>query len=153
MQFDTRVYKGYIVPVMPEINPTELVYPVAQSNLSFAEKSKLTTMLQQIQQPIGALAPAPSRGAMLGGTLTASTVGGSLGLLHAELKEGLDVNGIPVDLGLAVVAKIGALIYKSEQSSKVSDSAMTVYSFRTVDRVLSAIKSRRAEQQKAQAAE
>jgi hypothetical protein len=127
----------------------DLIQSVSHSNLSFEQKSRLTDLLNEISTPIAPLAPLPSRGDMLLSSIQSSVVGGGLGLLHAELKEGLDVNGIPIDLALAVVSKIGALVYRSERSNSISDQAMTVYSFRQVESTLSAIKERRAEQAKA----
>lgn len=134
-------------------NTQDLVYSVGQSNLNFDQKSRLTELLKEISSPIAPLAPQASRADMLLGTIQSSAVGGGLGLLHAELKEGLDVNGIPVDLALSVVSKIGALVYRSERSNSISDQAMAVYSFRTTESVLSAIKKRRADNQNSESAQ
>lgn len=123
----------------------DLIQSVTHSNLTFEQKSRLTDLLNEISAPIAPMAPLPSRGDMLLSSIQSSAVGGGLGLLHAELKEGLDVNGVPIDLALAVVSKIGALVYRSERSNSISDQAMTVYSFRQVEATLSAIKKRRAE--------
>lgn len=126
------------------LSPT-LFESVSQSNLPSVEKSQLTRLLQELTSPIGPTDPLPSRGNLLVQLGQSSLVGGGLGLLHSELKEGLDVNGIPIDLVLATLSGIGGIIYRSEGSTEIAKQALTVYSFRTTNDLLTAIKTRRAE--------
>ncbi len=134
-----------------------LVDSVQGSNLPAKDKTKLSLMLDKLQEPSAQLAPSVSVGGAVVSGVEAGAVGGTLGLLHAELKDGLDVNGKPIDLMLASFAKAGAVLYGSERSNRVADVAIGICSFRKVEKVRRMIKehaeAQRAEEAKPQAAE
>lgn len=78
---------------------------------------------------------------MLLETSIAGAVGGTLGLLQSELKDGLDYNRkYPLDLALGVIAKAGGKLYSSSISREIGSVAIGVYAFRKVNALMSALK-------------
>ena len=94
---------------------------------------------------------------MLVETTVAGSVGATLGVLHAELKDGLDYNGkYPLDLGLGIVSKVGGKVYGSSISREVGNVAIGVYTFRNVSTLLELLKNsskKRPQQEEPVAAE
>jgi len=74
-------------------------------------------------------------------TTVSGTVGATLGLMHSELKDGLDYNKkYPLDLVLGVVSKAGGKIYSSSLSREVGNVAIGIYAFRKIEGLMSALK-------------
>lgn len=111
---------------------------VVTSNLQPREKSRVIQLLEQAmpkdRQPQTVLG-------MLVETSVAGTVGGVLGLLQSELKDGLDYNRkYPLDLALGVVSKVGGKVYSSSISREVGSVAIGIYSYRKVEALLTLLK-------------
>jgi hypothetical protein len=66
-------------------------------------------------------------------------VGGVAGILEAELKNGLDVGGVPIDGAAAGVAALGAVLMRGSEASgdvqNVGSSCATIYSFRMMNKL------------------
>jgi hypothetical protein len=60
--------------------------------------------------------------------------GALLGAAHAELKTGLDIKGVPVDLGVALAAAVGGVVMVGQPAAtdlkNIGASALTVFGFR-----------------------
>lgn len=81
-------------------------------------------------------------------TTVAGMVGGTLGVLQAELKDGLDYNKkYPIDLGLGIVSKVGGKIYGSATSREVGNIAIGVYAYRNVSALLEMLKGSKKQPQ------
>jgi len=119
-------------------NDIELFDQIVSSNLQYREKSKILSLLDSVstgpgnsQSLLGALVE----------TTVAGTTGSILGVLQAELKDGLDYNRkYPIDLVLAALSGAGGHIYNSQNSRTVKDVAVGVYTFRKVDALLTLVK-------------
>jgi len=82
-------------------------------------------------------------GEMFLGLVRSGVVGSILGTLHSELKNGLDVNGVPVDLVFGSISSLCGRIFQSENARSVGENAVAVYTFRKTEKLLSAIRARR----------
>ncbi len=77
-----------------------------------------------------------SIGSVLLAGVEAGATGAILGTLHAELKNGLDTPGVPIDATLGAVSMAGAAATGSELMKTVGISAISVYGFRSFDTML-----------------
>lgn len=115
-----------------------IIDSVATSNMSTREKSRVLSMLEQIMPKDKS--PQTVLGMLVEGTV-AGTTGALLGIAQAELKDGLDYNRkYPIDLTLGVIAKGAGKIYSSSISREVGNVAIGIYSYRNVEKLLTALK-------------
>lgn len=119
---------------------------IAQSNLPRREKNALLNWWEDsrsiVRRRSGRSSGAEGPMGMLIQLIEAFGTGAVLGALHAELKHGLDINGIPADAALALFASVGGTIYGSELSQNIADDATAIFAFRKTHTLLTAIKSR-----------
>jgi len=83
--------------------------------------------------------------------------GAVLGAIHAELREGLDPHGVPIDGTIAVLGAVGAFAMANEEYAhdlrNIATSAASVFAFRKTDALLSAKKAARIAGESAMAGE
>ncbi len=77
-----------------------------------------------------------SIGSVLIAGVEAGACGAILGTMHAELKNGLDTPGFPMDAAIGTLALGGAAATGSDAIKTVGISGLAVYGFRTFDTML-----------------
>ena len=136
-KLDTRIICAILIGSM-ENQGIEIYESVANSNLKPVTKSRVLQMLE-LAAPHGK-SPQSLLGVLVESSI-AGTTGAALGILQAELKDGLDYNRkIPIDLILAALAKAGGLVYSSSISREVGGVALGIYSYRKVSDLLLSFK-------------
>ena len=101
--------------------------------VSRAQTSLAAPWLQNAQSIVAAPAPEPETVNLIDLLLQKGISGGvgvALGLLQAELKNGLDVHKVPVDLAASMLADVIGYATNSPATVAVGSSCFTVYSFR-----------------------
>lgn len=86
--------------------------------------------IQKHQEEIGI-------GSALLDSMLAITTGGILGAVNAELKDGLDPHGAPVDAIVGLVGDITAIATNSKRAQTVANTALGILAYRKTNSLLS----------------
>ncbi|MDX1371012.1 MAG: hypothetical protein R3321_00990 [Nitrososphaeraceae archaeon] len=116
----------------------EVFDAVENSNMSKIEKSQVAKWIKSFSNS----QPKISITDILVRDSISSLTGLILGAANAELKDGLDINNKPFDVGVGGLAGLIAWLTNSQVALTVSQSSFAIYSFRKTDRLLTLIKER-----------
>lgn len=117
---------------------------VQSSNMQPSEKTAVTRALAFLDQPASGLVPSGQAAgpvAFAMESLVTTITGGSLGLLHAELKDGLDWNGKPLDGYGALFLGVSSTVFKSRAGQEAAKTCLGIYAFRKTNDLFSLAKS------------
>lgn len=124
--------------------PTEMVLDrVHSSNMQPSEKNAITRALTTLVEPsrgIVSMARPSSLVEFAAESGVAALTGATLGVMQAELKDGLDRNGKPLDGAIAAVTFVAGA-FGSKTAQEISKTSIGILAFRKTEQFLSVAKA------------